>query len=213
MSISHNKPLFLSNGTQVAYFKHTRKGNIQVVVPDSDPIGAADPKRIFCPDGSHYKNALGGITLSNTKPSAATATEATPGAVDRNQPLFLSDGTPVDFVKVTSKGNIQVKIPEGHPMAASQANGRIFKAKTGAHYKGNTDLFLTNDAPSGVTADNVSSGSFQLVSGGNVIDDDIATLDEAKLMAFNEIRDNQGGAGSIQIQQLVLSTVCTVTVA
>jgi hypothetical protein len=67
--------------------------------------------------------------------------------VSRTRPLFLSDGTPVTFVKTTSRGRFQVKLPDNHPFAAGQDNGRIFDPTTGAHYKRNTNLTLTNTAP------------------------------------------------------------------
>lgn len=219
MAINHNKPLFLSNGTQVRYAKHTSKGNIQVTVPDSDPIGAADPKRIFRPDGTHYKNALNGVTLSNTAPVAATA--AAPGKVDRNQPMFLSDGTPVEFVKVTSKRNIQVRVPTSHPLGASDPL-RIFRPATGAHYKGNTNgLFLTNNAPASTVtaaapapaaAAPTSGGTFALKSGGNLIDDGFDTIEAATTAALAEIT-SQGGTGSVEIVQQTYVTVRTVTIA
>ena len=217
MAINHNKPLFLSNGTQVRYSKHTTKGNIQVTVPDSDPIGAADPKRIFRPDGTHYKDALNGVTLSNTVPAAAPApAPVAAGTVDRNRPMFLSDGTPVEFVKVTSKRNIQVRVPSSHALGAADPL-RIFRPTTGAHYKGNTGgLFLTNNAPAVVAtataaAAPTSGGTFALKSGGNLIDDGFDTIETATAAALAEIA-SQGGTGSVEIVQQTYATVRTVTI-
>ena len=68
------------------------------------------------------------------------------GFISKNAPLFLTDGTAVDFVKTTSRGNLQVKLPDSHPFAAGQDAGRIFRANGGAHYKGHTELKLTNVA-------------------------------------------------------------------
>lgn len=81
----------------------------------------------------------------------------------------LSDGTPVTFVKITSKNNIQVRIPEGHDLAYDQDNGRIFR-RDGSHYKDEYDVTLTatpklNAAPAPI-------------QGGNlvVIDNDVYSL-------------------------------------
>jgi hypothetical protein len=73
-------------------------------------------------------------------------------SVSRSAPLFLSDGTPVTFVKVTSRGNFQVRLPDGHAFAEGQENGRIFSPTSGRHYKGRTDLTLTNEAPVAASA-------------------------------------------------------------
>ena len=84
------------------------------------------------------------------------------GFISKNAPLFLTDGTPVDFVKTTSKGNLQVKLPDNHPFAAGQDAGRIFRANGGAHYKSLTELKLTNTA----TASAPAAAPAPVVSGG-----------------------------------------------
>lgn len=53
----------------------------------------------------------------------------------------LSDGTIVDFVKITSKDNIQVRLPASHPDAAADPL-RIFR-RDGSHYKDNMDVTLS----------------------------------------------------------------------
>lgn len=64
-----------------------------------------------------------------------------------SRPLFLSDGTPVSFVKTTSRGNIQVRIPANHALARGQGNGRLFDPYHGRSTKGSTSLTLSNNAP------------------------------------------------------------------
>lgn len=58
--------------------------------------------------------------------------------------LALSDGTPVEFVKVTSKDNIQVRVPASHDELGDDPL-RIFR-RDGTHYKGATDLTLVATA-------------------------------------------------------------------
>ena len=53
--------------------------------------------------------------------------------------LALSDGTPVEFVKVTSKNNIQVRVPDDHILGDDPL--RIFR-RDGTHYKDQTSLTL-----------------------------------------------------------------------
>jgi len=58
----------------------------------------------------------------------------------KNYDFSLSDGTPVVFVEVTSKDNIQVVLPKNHP----DANGdrlKIFR-RDGSHYKDELDITL-----------------------------------------------------------------------
>lgn len=50
-------------------------------------------------------------------------------------PLELNDGTPVHFLGVTSKGNIQVRLPASHYLA-DEDDTRIFRPD-GSHYKDN----------------------------------------------------------------------------
>lgn len=58
--------------------------------------------------------------------------------------LALSDGTPVEFVKFTSKGNIQVRVPTSHDELGDDPL-RIFRTD-GTHYKDATDLTLVATA-------------------------------------------------------------------
>lgn len=64
--------------------------------------------------------------------------------LDHTQALALSDGTPVDFVKITSKDNIQVRVPSDHAELGSDPL-RIFR-RDGTHYKDATDLRLVTAA-------------------------------------------------------------------
>ena len=127
MTVNRNAPMFLSDGTSVDFVKVTSRGNIQVRVPASHPLGAADPLRIFRVDGSHYKGNTD-LTLTNTAP--------TPVAVDPSRPLALSDGTPVTLVKITRRGRLQVRLPDSHPAAMGQDAGWLFEARDGSRYKG-----------------------------------------------------------------------------
>lgn len=158
MSVVKTRPLFLSDGTPVTFVKTTSKGNIQVRVPASHPLGATDPLRIFKPStGEHYKGQTD-LKLTNTS-----------RAVNRSRPMFLSDGTPVSFVKVTSKGNIQVRVPTSHPLGAADPL-RIFVPSTGAHYKGRADgLFLTNVAPAQAAAASGDSVTYSVTVGGRTV--------------------------------------------
>lgn len=58
--------------------------------------------------------------------------------------LALSDGTPVDFVKITSKDNIQVRVPTSHSLGAIDPL-RIFD-RDGHSTKNSTDLTLAATA-------------------------------------------------------------------
>lgn len=95
-----------------------------------------------------------------------------------NTTLALSDGTAVEFVKITSKDNIQVRVPSTHPTLGSDPL-RIFR-RDGSHYKNATDLKLI-EAPLTPKADPVpakaapSDATFFV--GDNTIG--FATLDEA----------------------------------
>ncbi len=192
MAINIRTPLFLSTGVAVAFVKTTSKGNYQVRVPSTDPIGAADPLRIFRPDGTHYKDALDGVTLTNT----ASAPAKVKRDIDVNAPLFLSDGTPVTFVKWTAKRRIQVKLPDGHPYAVGQENGRIFFRESGKHFKGRTDLVLSNDAPATASASvaaaaPASSDNFGIVTAtGSMLGDGYDSFDSAVRAATGMLADN-----------------------
>lgn len=148
MSVNKSRAMYLSDGTAVAFVKVTTKNNIQVRVPTSHPLGAADPLRIFNPTtGRHYKDAIA-LTLTNT-----------PKAVNASQPLFLSDGTPVTFVKTTSKRNIQVRVPSSNPLGAADPL-RIFKPSDGQHYKNATNgIFLTNTGSAAAAAPAVAAAA------------------------------------------------------
>jgi hypothetical protein len=112
--------------------------------------------------------------------------------------LALSDGTPVEFVKVTSKDNIQVRVPTSHPLGSADPL-RIFR-RDGSHYKDQTSLTLTvaNDAtasaPAAVAANDGDTaaapsapltGSATYTVGGNAF----SSLSDAKLEAIDIFRD------------------------
>jgi hypothetical protein len=58
--------------------------------------------------------------------------------------LALSDGTPVEFSKITSKDNIQVRVPTSHAELGDDPL-RIFR-RDGTHYRDETDLTLVATA-------------------------------------------------------------------
>ena len=99
---------------------------------------------------------------------------------DQLNNLRLSDGTPVTFVKVTSKDNIQVRLPDSHAFSDGDPL-KIFK-RDGTHYKGLTDLTLvataTAAAPAAPAAAQIS-GTFDV--GGMFF----SNLDEAKAEAMD----------------------------
>ena len=120
--VNINAQMYLSDGTPVEFVKTTNKGNVQVRLPAQDAEGAGDPLRIFnIATGRHYKNGMS-RTLTNTK------------KVNAALPMELSDGTPVNLVEITSKGNIKVRLPATHPLARTDSV-RIF-TPAGVHYKG-----------------------------------------------------------------------------
>lgn len=214
MTVNKNASLFLSTGVAVDFVKTTSKGNYQVRVPASDPIGAADPLRIFRPDGTHYKDALGGVTLTNTAPAAGTVSTSTRGDIDVTKPLVLSDGTPVQFVKWTAKRRIQVKLPDGHPFAVGQENGRIFFRESGRHFKARTDLVLSNAVDSTVapTADApASTSNFGIVNaGGAMLGDGYPTFDDAARAAVTMLAD---GNTTLDIVEITTAKVGSVGVS
>lgn len=67
-----------------------------------------------------------------------------PRVTNRVIDLALSDGTPVELVKVTKRGNYQVRVPATHSLGRSDPL-RIF-TPDGRHYKGYTSLTLVNRA-------------------------------------------------------------------
>jgi hypothetical protein len=101
--------------------------------------------------------------------------------------LALSDGTPVELVKVTSKDRLQVRIPTSHPLGAADPL-RIFD-RNGNHYKNQTDLKLvatpvdaaaTTSAPAAPAAAQISANDNTVYSvGGNDFDTLEAATDEA----------------------------------
>lgn len=126
--------------------------------------------------------------------------------VDTNKPLSLSDGTPVIFTKITSKGNIQVRVPNDHDLANTDDGGadpslRIFKPD-GTHFKGRTDLTLINvagEAPAPVAANDAT----YVVNGI-----DFSNYGDARDEAIDLFRD---GTDSVTIYKLVPVAVVGVT--
>lgn len=70
--------------------------------------------------------------------------------------LVLSDGTPVEFVKETSKGNVQVRLPYDHAFASDPL--RIFRPD-GSHYKDNLDGLTLLNADGAVATDALVRGT------------------------------------------------------
>lgn len=97
--------------------------------------------------------------------------------------LALSDGTPVDFVKITSKDNIQVRVPTTHDLGDDPL--RIFR-RDGTHYKNKTDLTLVaTSAAAPAAAPAPAAGVTYLVG-----DAAFASLDDAKAEAIDLFRDS-----------------------
>jgi len=201
MSVNRNAPLFLSDGTPVAFVKVTSRGRYQVRLPDSHPFAAGqDNGRIFDPtSGRHYKNQTA-LTLTNTAPAAAATVASAParGRVDHNAPLFLSDGTAVTFVKITRRGNIQVRLPDNHPNAAGQENGLLFASATGTRYKDRDpkDLFLTNTAPAVGAAPVATATDYATSVNGTITEDGFTSYDAAQASAIGQL---SGDVTSVQI--------------
>jgi hypothetical protein len=149
--VSPTRPLYLSDGTPVRLSKITSKGNIQVVIPTGHPLARGQGSgRIFAATtGRHYKGEYA-VRLTNDAPRAAAPVSRS-GGVDVSRPLALSDGTPATFVKITSKGNIQVRLP-GYTVLGASDPLRIFKP-SGEHYKLRSAPRLVNaDATVATTA-------------------------------------------------------------
>lgn len=113
--------------------------------------------------------------------------------------LTLSDGTPVTFNKVTSKGNIQVRLPDSHAFT----NGdplKIFRPD-GTHYKNATDLTLVaNTAPVAVAADPAPVAAAQTSATYEVDGDFFEDLDDAKQEA-TDIFQSTGVTTSIYVTE------------
>ena len=99
----------------------------------------------------------------------------------------LSDGTPVTFVKITSKDRIQVRVPDDHPLAGQDDGGadptlRIFN-RDGSHFKDRTSLTLSA-TPKASAADPAPTAAAQktvyFVGGGEYanLDDALASADD-----------------------------------
>ena len=89
--------LALSDGTPVEGVKITSKDNIQVRVPASHPLGAADPLRIFRRDGSHYKNQTSiRLVATAADAPAAPAPAAAPAAASNDNTVYEVEGSTFD---------------------------------------------------------------------------------------------------------------------
>lgn len=118
--------------------------------------------------------------------------------------LALSDGTPVEFVKITKKDNIQVRVPTSHDKLGDDPL-RIFR-RDGTHYKDETDLTLTvvnTDAvaPAAATPAPATPAAAQISANDNtfytVNDQQFDNLEDAKQEAVELFRD--GFADSVEI--------------
>ncbi len=215
MSVSRNAPLFLSDGTPVTLVKVTSRGNYQVRLPDSHPFAAGQENgRIFkARSGIHYKNQTD-LRLTNDAPAAAPAPVS--GRVDSTQPMFLNDGTPVTFVKLTRRGRIQVRLPDSHAAAAGQENGWLFEAADGSRYKGrDPSITLTNSAPAAGSAAPASAAAsddatYSISVNGSVIDDGFDTFDAAESAAIAALN---GDTRSVTILKVSTSVAGTVGIA
>ena len=209
MSVNRTAPLFLSDGTPVTLVKVTSRGNFQVRVPATHPLGAEDSLRIFKPtDGSHYKGRTN-LTLTNevaTAPVAAVATR-----VDHTQPMFLNDGTPVVFSKITRRGRIQVRLPESHPAAAGQENGWLFEAADGSRYKGrDPNVTLTNNPVATAQTAELADTSYAIAVNDTVLTAGLTSYDAAESAAIGQL---SGDTRSVQILKVVTSVAGVVGIA
>ena len=118
--------------------------------------------------------------------------------------LALSDGTPVEFSKITSKDNIQVRIPASHALGDDPL--RIFR-RDGSHYKDQTELTLvatpidaTAAAPAAATpAPAAPAAAPSIASNDNVTytvaGNDFDNLEDAK----QEAMDLYDGSANVEI--------------
>lgn len=213
MSVNRNAPLFLSDGTPVEFVKVTSRGNFQVRVPASHALGAEDPLRIFKPaDGSHYKGRTN-LTLTNTAPAAAAPVAATAGGpVDHTKPMFLNDGTPVTFSKITRRGRIQVRLPDSHPAAAGQENGWLFEARDGSRYKGRDPQLTLTNTPSASAAPATAAvdTTYAIAVNGSVLSDGFTDYAAAEADAIGNLSSD---VRSVQILKVVTSVAGMVGIA
>jgi len=213
-TINARSPLFLSDGTAVALESVTRKGNIRVTIPAGHPLADGQGNgRIFDPRTGRSTKGSTSLLLSNTAPAVAASAPTSRGDIDVNAPLVLSDGTPVTFVKRTPKGRIQVKLPDGHPFAVGQDNGRIFFRESGKHFKGRTDLVLSNaaDSTAAPTAAAAPTSNFGIVNAsGSVLGDGYPSFDDAARAAVTMLAD---GNTTLDIVEITTAKVGSVGVS
>jgi len=211
-TINARSPLFLSDGTAVALESITSKGNIRVTIPAGHSLADGQGNgRIFDPRTGASTKGSTTLLLTNTAP--AVAAPASRGDIDVTKPLVLSDGTPVEFVKWTAKRRIQVKLPDGHPFAVGQDNGRIFFRESGKHFKGRTDLVLSNAADSTVapTAAAAPTSNFGIVNAsGSVLGDGYPSFDDAARAAVTMLAD---GNTTLDIVEITTAKVGSVGVS
>ena len=121
--------------------------------------------------------------------------------------LALSDGTSVEFVKITSKDNIQVRLPTSHPLGADDPL-RIFR-RDGTHYKNETDLTLLAVAPAAALA--AAAASAAAVANDNryyeVEGATFDNFDDAKNEAIDLFRDGGNDVEIIAISRTVVGKV------
>lgn len=104
--------------------------------------------------------------------------------VSASTPLALSDGTPVEFVKITSKDRLQVRIPADHPLGADDPL-RIF-GRDGRHYKGATELTLVATVAAPAAPEPASNDNSTYIVGDNRFDN----LDDARNEAIDLFSDD-----------------------
>lgn len=144
--------------------------------------------------------------------SLITLTAANADLVD----LALSDGTPVEFVKITSKDRIQVRLPDTHALTQQDDGGsdptlRIFR-RDGTHFKNRTELTLILtpkavelDTPAPVEAPAIptATGSTYEVAGNT-----FATLADAQAEALDLFREDMSrNLDIIEIRRKKVATV------
>lgn len=140
--------------------------------------------------------------------------------------LALSDGTPVEFVKITSKDRIQVRLPASHDLAQQSDGGsdptlRIFR-RDGTHFKDRTSLTLVaTAADAGTSAATTSAPATTAAAPApapapvaanddvtyTVDGQDFVNLDDAKAEAIDIFRDTGNDVEIIATTRKVIGKV------
>lgn len=113
--------------------------------------------------------------------------------------LSLSDGTPVEFVKITRKDNIQVRVPSTH-FLGNEDQLRIFR-RDGSHYKDETELTLVATPRASASVD-TETGPFYV--------EGLTTAFSTKAAALDRARQRVLGSRGASLDVYVRTVVATV---